>query len=353
MNAEITGDGVVSRLRENRLDYAELQVGARHRIVVSRRGGHILGPFEDAGGTSALWLNPKLASASAFAEFLRAGEWNLGGERIWIAPEIQFNIKDRRDFWGSYELPAAMDPGSWAISAGPRSVELSQDLELGCHNTASGSKRLTVRRVLRAAENPLRSLSAFEVLMSGVVFAGWHHLALLSEVLGDGIMAESWNLAQVRPGGEAIIPCTPGLEYLDYYEPIDGSHLSVERGAARLKITGDRRYKVGFRTPNLLGRIGYLRQVGAEASELIVRNFHNDPSSSYVEEPADAIGCRGLSLNVYNDGGALGGFGELECNGRTIGGETGRSASSDEIALWYFRGTTGAIAAIAGILLGS
>jgi hypothetical protein len=41
-----------------------------------------------------------------------------------------------------------------------------------------------------------------------------------------------------------------------------------------------------------------------------------------------------LSVHVYNDGGVFGGFGELECNGRTIGGKTVASGL-DEFAFWF------------------
>ncbi len=352
MDNGILLDTVIARYRENGLGYSELGVGERHTIFISGRGGHLLGPFDNLSGSSALWITAQLYSSLSFARFLAAGEWNLGGERIWIAPEIQFNIKDRSDFRGTYELPAAMDPGTYRLDSTARQVALSQDIVLDCYNTASGSKHLSVHRKIRASKNPLHSLLKFDQLMDGVVFAGWHHETELSSPVNDGIMAESWNLAQVRPGGEAIIPCTPGIEYMDYYEPIDDSLFSIRKHSVKIQITGDRRYKVGFRAPNLLGRIGYIRQVGDDEAELTVRCFQNDPSSLYIEEPANATGCRGLSLNIYNDDGALGGFGEIECNGRTIGGKTDRSSSIDDVTFWYFRGKTGPITAIATILLG-
>ncbi len=63
-------------------------------------------------------------------------------------------------------------------------------------------------------------------------------------------------------------------------------------------------------------------------------------------------GCNGHSVHVYNDGGGFGGFGELEVMGQTIGGETGRSASSDQFLLWMFVGPDPSIKRIARHLLG-
>ncbi len=83
-----------------------------------------------------------------------------------------------------------------------------------------------------------------------------------------------------------------------------------------------------------------------------MRNFYNDPSATYLEEPPDRPGQRGYSVHVYNDGGKFGGFGELECNGRSIGGQTGRSASTDVFTLWLYVGATEKIKNITAYMLG-
>ena len=57
-------------------------------------------------------------------------------------------------------------------------------------------------------------------------------------------------------------------------------------------------------------------------------------------------------FHVYNDDGGLGRFGELECNGQTIGGSTGRSSSTDQMLLWIYVGDMTAIKEIALHLLG-
>ena len=60
----------------------------------------------------------------------------------------------------------------------------------------------------------------------------------------------------------------------------------------------------------------------------------------------------GDSVHVYNDSGALGGFGELECFGQTIGGDNDRTASSDPMILWLYVGPEEQIEDISLHLLG-
>jgi hypothetical protein len=106
-----------------------------------------------------------------------------------------------------------------------------------------------------------------------------------------------------------------------------------------------------LRAPHLTGRVGFLKSFSSGDAQLIVRNFLIDPSSEYVEEPAGHRGCRGLAVHVYNDGGVFGGFGELECNGRTVGGAADPSGT-DDFGFWLFNGPEGRIRQIAAVLLG-
>ena len=111
MSLPITDNQVVARLKENNLACQTLALQNDSFILISQRGGRIFGPFLSPGSPSLLWINPAFAEPQAFQAFLNAGEWNLGGERVWIAPEVQYTFQDRNDPWGSYHLPDQMDPG--------------------------------------------------------------------------------------------------------------------------------------------------------------------------------------------------------------------------------------------------
>jgi hypothetical protein len=55
---------------------------------------------------------------------------------------------------------------------------------------------------------------------------------------------------------------------------------------AVLRLTGDRKYKVGWRSAGLWGRIGYYSELPGSRLRLVVRHFFNNPSSRYIDEPA-------------------------------------------------------------------
>jgi len=353
MNNKITYRQVLSRLEENNLFHGPLTLHNGVTIIISQRGGRIFGPFLSPDSESIFWMNGVFAHSDSFREFLNSGDWNLGGERIWIGPEIQYNIQNRNDFWGTYNLPKQIDPGTYTLDQ-PRSGQwrLRQKMILDAYNLASGRKELHLERLVNKVEDPLRNLSDYQGLMDGVIFAGWEQTIFLSESKRDHIMSQAWNLVQLNPGGILLIPSSPKVEVTNYFEPIDEELQTIHDNYVALKITGNRQYKVGYKAAHVFGRLAYLNHLDDGRAYLIVRNFYNDPSGLYLEEPPDRPGWRGDSIYVYNDDGGFGGFGELECLGQAIGGITGRSSSTDRMALWLYVGDADKVKRIALHLLG-
>jgi hypothetical protein len=352
MNNHITYQQVIDRLRENGLRYAVLPLQNNIQIVISERSGRVLGPFLDEGSESIFWTRGAFGSPDDFAAFIDAGGADLGGERLWIAPEIQYHVQDRTNFRGTYQLPPEVDPGHYNLSqSGPQQWSLKQAITLQAYNIAAGPKHLQIERHFVPAPDPLRSLSRYAELVDGVRFAGYEQTVTLAETQADNITSQSWILMQVNPGGELLIPFTAGVEVTDYYEPVDTLQTIRDRHV-RLKITGQRRYKTGYKAASLTGRLGYTNRLSDGRAYLLVRNFFNNPSTLYNEEPADRPGFFGDSVHIYNDSGALGGFGELECAGQTIGGLSGKLRTTDAFLTWVYVGAPERLSAISEILLG-
>ena len=353
MNNKITFQQAIESLEKNRLSYATLTLQNNVNLIITQRGGRILGPFLSPNAESIFWVNQAFATPAALDEFLSSSDWNLGGERIWIAPEIQYLVRDRSDFWGTVRVPEQMDPGQYDLDQ-PKLNQwrLSQAITLEAFNIASGQKELRLEKVINQIEDPLRQLSDYEALTDGLMFAGYEQVITLSENRSDDIVSEVWNLVQLNSGGRLLIPASPHVEYSDYFEPIDDDYQTIHANHVSLNITGDRRYKVGYKAAHVFGRLAYFNRFDEGRAYLIVRNFFNNPAAPYVEEPADWPGRRGQSVHVYNDGGDLGGFGELEVNGQTIGGDTGRSSSTDQFVLWLYIGAADKVKQLIPHLLG-
>ena len=357
MNNKITRHQITACLEDKGFAYAKLELQNGVSIVVSQYGGRIFGPFLPPdivpGGESLFWTNDAFAQPESFQDFLDSGDWNLGGDRIWIAPEIQYNVHDRTDYWNTYNLPNQVDPGRYRLEqTQPDQWRLAQDMVLEAYNLGAGKKELHLERLIHPVSDPLRYLVNYEKLTEAVLFAGYEQILSISESKRDDLMAAVWNLIQLNPGGLLLIPSSPRVSYSDYYEPIDEKLQTLFPDHIRLRITGDRQYKVGYAAAHVLGRMGYYNQLGDDLAYLVVRNFFNNPSLTYAEEPADAPGTRGHSIHVYNDDGNLGGFGEMECNAQTIGGETGRSTSNDQLVLWLYVGVPDRLKEIGLHLLG-
>jgi hypothetical protein len=353
VNCGITYQQIIDRLEENGMRYGVLTLQNGVSAIISQHGGRIFGPFLSRDSESIFWTNDAFAKPDDFQAFLRSGSWNIGGDRMWIAPEIQYHVPDRNDFWGSVFWPKQVDPGTYALEQPePGQWCLSQDMTLQAYNLASGQKELHLERLIRRIEDPLRNTGGYLGLIGGVLFAGYEQVVTLSERRQDDIVSEAWSLTQVNPGGILVIPASPRVEYTDYYQPIDEDLQTFYPDHVRLKITGDRQYKVGYKAAHVFGRLAYYNHLDSGQAYLLVRNFFNNPSAPYTEEPDHTPGCQGHSIHVYNDDGNAGGFGELECNAQAIGGDTGRSTSTDQLVLWLYVGAPDKVKEIGLHLLG-
>ncbi|MCA0454366.1 MAG: hypothetical protein LCI00_10365 [Chloroflexi bacterium] len=322
------------------------------KIVITQRGGRIFGPFVGDDSPSLTWVNPALAEAESFAAFIREGGWNMGGERVWIAPEIQYNIRDRADFWGSHHVPTALDPANYQVYSIHGEIILSTVMELQAYNLSRDTAHLGLKRHIQQGKNPLAALRAGAEMMKGVRFASYQHTVTLDDQGQTAPVSESWNLTQLNPGGVLLIPCTPATEASPYFGDPAPDALAPQGSAYRIAITGERQYKVGYKAAGVFGRMGYVNTLEDGQSYLLLRNFFNNPTATYAEEVPDQVGANGHSIHVYNGGAQFGRNGEMEASGQAIGGSTGRCQTTDVFTMSVFVGGAAQISRIAEALLG-
>jgi hypothetical protein len=356
-----TARTVVARLTEKGIPFETLPVGVGATIIVSSYGARVYGPFF-GDGPSRNWMPDAFADAASFSALLESGFWNVGGERIWIGPEIAFMIPDRSDYWGSYSMPPSMDPGVHTISRAGDTVLLRRSMTLESFVEPRGTTVVDVEIRIRAAAHPLRHLRGAHApaLAPRVAFAGYSSEVTLRHTAPLPIAAESWNLNQIHAGGVALVSTAPEPQVTDYYEPV-GSLMAPAAGGMAVRITGADRFKIGFAAPHALGRVGYFTPVADGIATLLVRNSLSDPSAEYSEEPDFAPAERGDPLHIYNDDGGLGGFAELEARGRPVEAsppthnapDAGSPAGSvDTVTSWWFTGDVEPVSTLARSLTG-
>ncbi len=342
---------IIQRLNENNINYEILELQKNFSIIICEYGGRIFGPFYK-NGESILWVNPAFSEAKQASELFKSMEWNIGGDRIWIAPELAYNVKDRKDFFDSYVVQNELDPGNYTINRNNHNeISLISNFQLDLLERQNYKKSLCLDRKIRRIENPLKNTKRYYDLKK-VMFCGFEQVVTLTDKTNDDQLSEVWNLTQMNAGGKLYISTVSFPEYTDYYESIDNEYQELNEKHVKLNITGDRRYKVGYNSAFLTGRCGYCNRTSDKTSYLFIRNFLNNPSAQYTKEPADLPGARGNSIHVYNDNGEFGGFAELECSGQPIGGKTKTDEGTEQIITWLFYGDNQNLTEVSKILLG-
>lgn len=333
------------------MKYEILEIGEGWHIVISQHGGHVFGPFSERYREGLFWIPESVKQPEEYRKLIEARTWNIGGDRVWVAPEIQFNIRDRSRFRETLDTPKSIDPGDFTMERENDAVCLHQRMDLESCNTVTGTVHVEFGRRIQKAPDPLRKLPDYAILMESVSYCGYEQVLDLTAESEEQIFAESWNLLQVRPKGRLYLPMYRAMRGTDHYEPA-GSHEYLAGDGVCLEITGDSRYKIAYRAAVLTGRFGYLADETDGESCLIVINYPNNPSAMYSEEPPLMEGDNGYSVHIYNDDGNSGGFAEMECNMQTIGRPTGLNRSIERVAKWIYTGETKKLKAIAGVLLG-
>jgi len=344
---------IISRFKENNLHYETLLTPSDMKFILLERGGRILGPFWDTGKSSLFWVTPLFNDPKRFSDFIENKGWNIGGDRVWIAPEFQFNITNRYDFDGTYSLPPQMDPGTYHLTKENSKIfKFENSITLEANTIPSRKTNLFLTSFVTLCDDPLRNVQEYKEISTQVKFAGYERLIILDKKQNDNVMSESWNLVQLIPGGKMIIPTSHLTHPIFYRGKLDSKSFQLCSHAIIIQMDGKNQYKFGVKSPFVFGRIGYYNQIDDDISYLLIKNFYNNPSSTYCEEPPLQPGEHGFSIHVYNDDGNLGGFCEMEVNGQTIGGNTQKTKSSDSILLWAYIGRKWAINKIAEWLLG-
>ena len=116
---------------------------------------------------------------------------------------------------------------------------------------------------------------------------------------------------QVPRGGTVWVPCRDRAAFRDYFTPIDNSLWKKEQDRLCFEITGQYRYKIGISPSGVKGKQAYIRKVMA-GYLVIFREFFPQPWRHYCDVPLDNLKSNGDAIQVYNDDGSFGGFGEME-----------------------------------------
>jgi hypothetical protein len=318
------------------------------RALVLPHGGRILGLFSPGEEENLFWTHPALDAVNSARAFYEGEQWhNSGGERTWLAPEVDFFFPDFPSltrYWQQREL----DPGRYEVSHGDDTLGWKTRARLNLSRTKQ-IVDLEIAKTLAPALNPLRHDNSTE--WSDLRFAGYTLCSSL-RIVGreQPPFVGLWHLTQMPHGGEMLVPTIFRSEPKVYMGKIEAEDLVASEHLIRYRMRADGEHKIGVRALALTGRAGYIYKNGGETC-LIVRNFNVNPSGEYVDVSWLETDDYGFGFQACNVNSLLGRFSELEYHVPAIGKNTGKSYSEDQSQLWAFRGPEAVVRSAAHRLL--
>ncbi|MFD0714701.1 DUF6786 family protein [Paenibacillus sp. GCM10027626] len=317
-------------------------------VVVLERGARVIGVFTDEQTNNHLWVNPLLTLQHRKQSGDETGigkEWNTGGDRMWLSPEIEYNVRDRHAFWDSYSIQESIDPGTYESVYDPKlnSLELKQHAQV--HAFRSGLQAsVRMNRVIRCVNDPVKA--------SNCRFAGYEvESGLVMEENAPNMPIALWNIMQLPAGGDIVVPTRGRADVDDFFAHTGKSHLQIDEREVHFRLDARSQHKISIKAPFVKGRAAYVRHYGNGRANLLVRQFQVEPSGNYLDAPAHDPEARGHCLQCYNDSGDLGNFGELEYHTPAMDAGAGKQSIRDSSQVWCYEGTTAAIMEIQEALL--
>ena len=337
----ITSETLQSVLSSKHERYHVFPLSGHAHLVIAETRGRIFGPFSSNGDSLAGWVSPELCDEAHYTQFLLNSGWNVGGSRIWVAPEFPFFTKERARFLETYTVQKSIDPGHYHLSEqGRAKITLQSELYGDLYEHAYPGKTMSLSRCISCCENPLQKSAYYPVWMENVAYCGYREEITLRDTSPQyAIPLSVWNLCQVQPGGTYLLPYHGDhFEYVDYYAPSMGTVLETNSHYAKIRVSSSAEHKIGALSYQTIGRIGYILPHSDGDYTLLVRNYSNDPSDANLKEPSDQPGKSGCSLFVYMNDTRANGFSELETTGSTLCAPDS-TESTLRLSDWFFIGS--------------
>lgn len=348
----MTAMDLIDALEHLRWEHYIIHSGAS-TIVTLTRGARILGLFPDQDAQNLLWINPRLTGAGRAKPDYWEGEhgWNIGGDRTWISPELEYNVGDPKEPFGSYVVQRALDPGNYHTESVSRErIQLQQIATLFAHRSRR-EVHVQVTKTIHPTIDPVAN-SDLPDPPRAYAFGGYETLISVSVLKSSPrIPVAVWNLLQVPAVGHVIVPTYGAGKAHVFFGNLAEPIAYTESGCLQVPLGRGSRTKVSIKAAHVVGRIGHVRHDHYGRSSMVIRQFSVFAGGSYGDVWADNPEDQGHCVQCYDDGGVLGAFGELEYHSpllRCPGSDT----LIDQSQVWAYSGSHEIIAWLGNLLLG-
>jgi hypothetical protein len=341
---------LIQTLREVGKGARELQSPDGSRIVVLPHGGRVLGLFGPRSSENFLWTSPALGAVETARQLFDSQDWhNTGGDRTWLAPELDFFFPEYPKL-DKYFQPRSLDPGSYTVIENHGALSLSNVVTA---TLSRSGKQVVVdlRKEIGPALDPLRHERDLW-LPADLEYAGYSLRTVVGFIDAPGdARVGAWSLLQLPHGGDLFVPTYARSAPKVYFGKVGPEDLLVTDGMVHWRMRSDGEHKIGLRAVATTGRAGYLYPASGQWN-LVVRNFPVNPSLEYVDVPWSDPDDLGYSVQACSIKSGLGIFSELEHHAPAAGaGPPWKSEDTSQV--WAYRGRFDEVRQVAGRLLGA
>ncbi len=332
----------------------EFQTPDGSRLFLLPYGARIVALCSPGSDRSFYWKNPLLEKSETAKELFAGSGWhNTGGDRTWIAPELDTFFRSPES--SEYIQPRALDMSDYSVEQACGGIQMSREMTLHlARPNRDAALRLT--KWFGPAPNPLRFERDMAAVNHSLEYAGYSQRVTLESLDKSAAAIPAvgiWNLMQLPSGGDLLVPLYSRAAIQKCFGDVPESHIVLDDHLLRVnRVDFPNSHKIAIKASSLCGRTGYVYAQGDQWS-LAIRNFFINPSGQYVDVQRHDTDDSGYAFQMCRvDEPAFGSFCEMEYHAPGLGLLPDATRSVDFSQVWAFRGTRDAIAAVVKKLLG-
>jgi hypothetical protein len=318
-----------------------LSLGGGAQLLILPHGGRVLGLFTGAESPNFFWTNPH-------PDFFPHCWPNVGGDRTWLSPELEFFISDLTNPLKNWRVPPEIDPGNYTLDLINGSPQLSMTSTFRLHHTRA-KIRARITKSFTPSPNPVPNTRS-------LAYAGYtthQSIELLEAPEKSAVALSLWTLLQLPHTGLALIGTKSTCHATRMFGKVADSDLNSSKSCAAFHAHSQSISKIGFPVRRLTGRIGYLCKSPDSTWTLVLRDFPVDSSKTYLDKPIIDLQADPCCVEICNYHTPTLAYTELEHHTPAIGFAAGELSYADSHHTWAYRGGAQQIAQIAAQLLGA
>jgi hypothetical protein len=208
-----------------------IKESGKGKLLFTSHGARLLGMFPNPKLPNVLWVHKNLDA------LLKKGNWMIGGDRLWLAPERNFYYENPRDFIG-FHIPAGIDPGTYATKDGLHFQNTFSLIDY-THNILADN--MVMKRSFEIIKDPYKTNLAY----AGVRCKESVRVPFTDIKLALWSITQTYTCGKSKPG-TGLFPIKNKGEILSYFDRIPSTFAQVKDGYIRFKLESTRIYKLAI-----------------------------------------------------------------------------------------------------------